>query len=216
MKKALPVSALVIALVLIFSCNKNSSSGYPSFGPSSLWPLKQGNAWYYKDSVFTDSNLSRTYLDTATLTSQVLQDPSGLFFVGVNNPNGWFGNSFAAVDPYNTTIYALDSLNGSPYVFFGTVSQDGTQIGTGTDFTNPSCPLTSTLYGFATMTTVNTYSCLKNIQYTTNCNNVNEEAIVTYVAPGVGIVRIEDYEMDTTKNTLYLSYSQTLQSAKLN
>jgi hypothetical protein len=215
MKKALSVSALVIAVIYILSCNKNSSSGYPSFGPTSLWPLQQGNVWYYKDSLFTDSAFTRTYLDTTTTTSSVYQDPSGLFFVGINDPNGWFGpNGYVSVDPYNTTIYELDSLNSSPYIFFGTVAQDGTQIGSGTDFTNPACPLTSTLYGFATPVTVNGYSCIRNIQYNVNCNNVNEEITVTYVSPGVGIVRIEDYQANPTDSAVvYLDYSQTLQSS---
>jgi hypothetical protein len=218
MKKALSVSALVIAVIFIFSCNKNSSSsGYPSFGPTSLWPLQQGNSWIYKDSLFTDSTgFQTTLLDTVTTTSQVYQDPSGLFFVGINDPHGWFGTTgYASVDPYNTTIYAIDSLNSQPYIFFGTVSQDGTSIGTGTDFTNPTCPLNSTLYGFVTTTTVNNYSCIKNIQYNvTSCNNITQEIIVTYVSPGVGIVRIEDYMANPNNNNApYLDYSQTLQSS---
>jgi hypothetical protein len=220
MKKALSVSALVVAVILIFSCNKSSSSsGYPSFGPTSLWPLQQGNSWYYKDSTFTDSTgFQATFLDTITTTSQVLQDPSGLFFVGINesSPYGWFGSSgYVSVDPYNTTIYQLDSVNSSPYIFFGTVAQDGTQIGTGTDFTNTTCPLNSTLYGFVTPVTVNGYSCIKNIEYNvTTCNNITQEIVVTYVSPGVGIVRIEDYEANPNNNNQpFLDYSQTLQSS---
>ena len=217
MKKiAVYTVALAVLSIVIVSCHKNSGP-YPGSGPNSLWPLKAGNTWIYQDSVFSDSAFTRVYPDTIVENGRVIQDQSGSYYLGISNPNGWFGNgSYLAVDPANYTIYEVDSPAFSPYVFFQTASQDGTVIGTGNDYTNPACPLSSVQYGFASNFTIAGYNCLKNIEYVTNCSNVNTEAIVTYVSPGIGLVRIEDYVADSThNNNLYIDYSMTLKSQTL-
>jgi len=216
---SLVVVSSLIACMIIPACNKNSNNYNPGNSTSSLWPLKAGNTWIYKDSVFSDSALQSTYPDTITLTSKTYADPSsGLLFSELYNPNGWFGTgSYVSVTPDNSTIYEMDSSTNSPYIFFGTTYGDGVQIGTGADYSNPACPNYFTQYGFISTTSINGYTCLKNIEYTTNCSNVNTEAVVYYVSPGVGVVRMEDYIADSThNNTLYLNFSQTLQSVKLN
>jgi hypothetical protein len=216
MKKILLFLGIVI---LIASCMKMSSgiTGSGAGGPS-LWPLKAGNIWIYQDSVFTDSASAKTNLDTLLINSLTETDQYGMIYYGLSEPNGWFGTgSYVAVDPSNTTIYQVDSPSNSPYIFFQTTQQDGQFIGSGYDFSNPACTQLSSQYGFATPTMINGYSCLENIELTVNCNNITTEQVITYVSPGVGVVRMEDYMADSThNNNLFLDYSQTLQSQKLN
>ncbi|HEY4060669.1 MAG TPA: hypothetical protein VGM30_02155 [Puia sp.] len=214
--KKVAICALIV--LVIASCHKNSGP-YPGRGPNSLWPLTAGNTWIYADSVFNDSVLTGNYPDTILENGRIEQDNTGSYYFGINNHNGWFGDgSFVSVDPNNYTIYEVDSPAYSPYIFFGAVSQDGQSIGTGTDYSNPACPLFSIQYGFATPEAVGkTYTnCLKNIQYVTDCHNVIQEAIATYMSPGIGLVRIADYRADSThNNNLSLVFSQTLQSQTL-
>lgn len=222
MKKGYLRVLLVISVVSLVACQKNSA-GFDQGSKTSLWPIKTGNTWIYKDSVFNDSSvLTNNYLDTATISSQYQVAGNGQVLFGINEPNGWFQTTggYVGVDPYNSTIYEIDSSSSSPYIFFGTVSQDGQLIGTGSDYSNPACPNQFTQYGFVTTYPVAGYTCLANIQYTANCNNATTEQVIIYLSPGVGVVRIEDYQTDSTSVTqgapLHLSYSQTLQSSKLN
>lgn len=204
-------------IILAISCTK-LSSGYSGNPGPLLWPLKAGDVWVYQDSLFTDTAFTSANLDTATINTQTATDQYGTTYYGISEPNGWFGTGgYVAVDPSNTTIYELDSLSNSPYIFFQTVQQDGQFIGSGYDFSDPTCVKQSSQYGIATTTSINGYSCLENIEYTVDCNNITKEAVVTYVSPGVGVVRMEDYMADSTRNnTLFLDYSQTLQSQKIN
>jgi len=94
-------------------------------------------------------------------------------------------------------------------------SQDGQVIGTGTDFSNPTCPFYTTQYGYVTPTMVGTYSCISNIEYTTDCNNNPQEEIISYVTPGVGVVRIAHFLPDSTGAALHEDYSQTLTAATI-
>jgi hypothetical protein len=217
MKKS-ALCTLVAVSIIVVSCHKTSGP-YPGSGPNSLWPLKAGNTWIYSDSVFSDSALTGWYPDTIVENGRLIQDQSGSYYLGISNPNGWFGNgSYVAVDPSNYTIYEVDSPAFSPYIFFQVGSQDGVVIGTGSDYSNPACPLQSIQYGFSTPVAIGTTytNCLKNIQYVTNCNGVNTEAIATYVSPGIGLVRIEDYLADSThSNNLYMDFSMTLKSQTL-
>jgi len=201
---------LIVACVMTISCNKNSSGPDAGHGASSLFPLTAGDMWYYQDSVFSDTGLVETDHDTMTVNSQRLQDNFGTTYVGITNPGGWFQGCYIQVDPSNTTVYEVDSPAYSPYTFFQAVSQDG-PIGTGADYSNPGCPIQSIQYGYAAPVTVAGYSCLKNAEVVTDCNNVIREEIFSYLSPGVGVVRIEDYVADSTNgNKLYQDYSQTL------
>ncbi len=207
---------LLFAVVVTgaFSCSKNAQNAISA----TLWPIKPGNTWIYKDSVFSDTALTTSYLDTAYIGSAKVTDASGLHYYDVHDSLGWFGTGgYVGVDPTNSTIYEWDNQSASPYIFFQTAQVDGQQVGYGTDYSNAACPLQFISYGFVTPTMINGYSCLKNIEYTVDCNNITKEAIVTLVSPGTGVVRMEDWLADSTQNNaLYMDYSQTLQSAKLN
>jgi hypothetical protein len=217
MLKLLLGSFLVIS-VLTISCSKNANTTNPETLKTSLWPLKFGNSWVYVDSTFSDSSFTGAYPDTALVLRQTLTDAYGSIYFEVSDPYGWFGTGgYFSVDPTNTTINAYDSVSNSNYLFFQIASQDGTLIGSGSDFTNPTCPVQESQYGFLSTTNIAGYSCFKNIAYNNNCNGVTEETIIIYMAPGAGVVRIEDYVADSTKNNaLYLQYSQTLVSEALN
>jgi hypothetical protein len=202
---------LLLVILIAASCSKNSTNNN---GPI-LWPLKAGNTWVYQDSVFSSTGLDSVYLDTATFTSKTLTDANGVYYANIQEPNGWFGTGgYIGVDAGNTTIFEWDSLSNGPYIFFQTVLFDGTFIGSGIDDSDPNCPKQGAQYGYATPASIAGYNCLINVEYTTDCNNITKEAVVTYVSPGVGVVRMEDYMADST-NTLYLDYSQTLHSDKL-
>ena len=213
--KVLLTSAVVFACFLVISCSKHSSGPNPGSGPQSLFPLTQGSIWYYADSAFSDSVVTAAYLDTMTVTKNTYEDQTGTIYLELNDPYGWFDGSYISVDPSNDAIYEVDSPYFSPYTFFAVAQQDGQTIGTGTDFTNPACPLYTTQYGWVTPVNINGFSCLENLEYTTDCNNNPQEEIVSYVALGTGVVRIVHYLPDSTAGPLYEDYSQTLQSATI-
>jgi len=214
--KVLLTSAVVFACFLVISCSKGTSGPNPGSGPTALFPLVQGSVWYYADSAFTDTSATAyAYLDTMTVTKNTYQDQNGTIYLELNDPNGWFNGSYISVDPSNDAIYEVDSPYFSPYTFFASVTQDAQVIGTGTDFTNPSCPLYTTQYGYVTPITIGSWSCLTNIEYTTDCNNNPAEEIISYVAPGTGVVRIVHYMPDSTNGPLFEDYSQTLTAATI-
>ena len=214
--KTIAAGACALMFIALLSCHKDSGP-YPGSGPGSLWPLKTNNTWFYQDSVFSPSGMTGTYPDTIVENGRIIRDDAGTYYLGISNHNGWFGDgSYLSVDPTNYAVYEVDSPAFSPYIFFQTVGQDGEAIGSGSDYSNPACPLQSIQYGFSTPKTINGYSSLENVQYVTDCNNVTKEAIATYISPGVGLVRIEDYVADTANsNKLYMDYSQTLKSQTL-
>jgi hypothetical protein len=216
MIKPIYIIVLIISILSV-SCARKSVTN-PETTKTSLWPLKYGNRWVYVDSLFSDSSLSNFYFDTAVVLKNTVTDGSGNIYFEVYDPYGWFGaGSYFSVDPSNSFINGYDSASNSSYLFFQITSQDETQVGSYTDYTNPACPINDVQYGFASTTNVNGYNCYKNIETNTNCNGVVLETIVTYVAQGAGVVRIEDYVADSTKNNMsYLDYSQTLDSLTIN
>ena len=220
--KVLFTSAIILACIVVMSCNKNSSGPNPGAGPNSLFPLTQGSTWYYNDSVFnSDSTVNTAYTDSMTVTKTTFTDNYGTVYLEMNDINGWFTGSFISVDPSNDAIYEADSPYYETYTAFAIAQTDGQiiqQNGGEYNANNLACPLTSTLYGFVTPVTIGTFQgCLTNVLLTTDCNNVSLEAIYTYDLPGTGIVRIEDDEQDSTgtNTSLYKAYSQTLTSANI-
>ena len=138
----------------------------PGAGPSPLFPLTQGSIWYYTDSAFSDSVVTAAYLDTMTVTKNTYQDQHGTVYLELNDPYGWFDGSYISVDPSNDAIYEVDSPYFSPYTFFAVAQSDGQTIGTGTDFTNPACPLyTTNMVGQRRLPSM-AISCLENLEYT--------------------------------------------------
>jgi hypothetical protein len=222
--KVLFTSVIILACIVAISCNKNSSGPNPGAGANSLFPLTQGNTWYYKDSVFdadsTSQILNTAYADTMTVSKNTYTDNYGTVYLEVNNIYGWFDGSYIAVDPSNDAIYEADSPYFSPYTAFAVAQSDGQVIQQNTGQYNPNntaCPLTTTLYGFVSTVNINGFTCIYNILLTNDCNSVPLEQIITYDCPGTGIVRIEDDEADSTTTgvVLYKNYTQTLTSATI-
>lgn len=211
MKVLLP-SAVVLVCFTVISCSKHSTGPNPGAGPKSLFPLTTGATWYYVDSAFSDSVVTAAYLDTMTVTKNGYQDQTGVVYLEMNDPYGWFDGSYISVDPANSAIYEVDSPYFQPYTFFATVQQDAQLVGSGVDNTNPACPLTTYQYGWVTPVTINGFSCLENLEITTDCNNNPQEQILSFVAEGVGVVRIEHSLPDSATGPLHVDYSQTLQS----
>jgi hypothetical protein len=195
------------------ACHKNSSGPNAGYGPNSLFPLTAGDTWYFQDSIFTDSSFQQTNLDTMVATKNTWTDPgSGTIFLGLQDgANGWFDSSYIAVSPDNYAVYEMDVPYYQPYVMFQTVNQDG-PVGSSGDYSNPACVVGTTQYGYAAPVSINGYQAYKNVEVVQNCNSVILEEVVTYLSPGVGPVRLEDWRTDTTggKNTFYQYYSATL------
>ena len=217
MKVLLPSFIAVACCIVIVSCSKNSSGPNPGSGPNSLFPLTQGDTWYYQDSAFSDSTVLTAYSDTMTVTRETFTDATGTVYLGVNNPYGWFDGSFISVAANNSAIYEVDSPYYSPYTFFAVAGQDAQVLGQGTSPSNNlACPFNIIQYGYVTPVVIDGFSCLTNVEYTTDCNQVPQEEIISYVAPGTGVVRIEDWLPDSTSGgPLHKSYTQTLTSATL-
>ncbi len=217
-KLAFLIPVLVIAL---WSCTKTSTTAPVNPGSSSsIWPLKAGNSFIYQDTVFNaDGSAAEFYTDSAYVNTQTTSR-SGVTFYGFTDSLGWFGTGgFLAIDPANTAIYGLDSANevSSPYLVFAIAPADGYLLASNQDFSNPNCIGFDASYGFTSTYNVAGYSCYKNIEYIRDCNGNITYTTVTYVSPGAGIVRVEEYSVvpGSTSNALYLDYSQTLQSLHL-
>lgn len=217
MKVLLPSFIAVACCMVIVSCSKNSSGPNPGSGANSIFPLTQGDTWYYQDSAFSDSTVLTAYADTMTVTKQTYTDGGGTIYLGVHNPFGWFNGSYISVAADNSAIYEVDSPYYSAYTFFVVAQQDAQVLGQGTSPSNNlACPYNIVQYGYVTPVVINGFSCLTNVEYTTDCNQVPQEEIVSYVAPGTGVVRIEDWLPDSTSGgPLHKSYTQTLTSATL-
>jgi hypothetical protein len=215
--KVLLTSVIVLACLFVISCSKNSSGPNPGSGKNSLFPLTQGDTWYYQDSSFNDTAVTAAYPDTMTVTKQTITDGSGTVYLGVNNPNGWFRGSFISVAADNSAINEVDSPYTSAYTFFGVPQQDAQVIGTGSSPSNNlACPYNIVQYGYVTPVVINGFSCLTNVEYTTDCNSVPQDEIVSYIAPGTGVVRIEHYIPDSAQGgPLHKEYTQTLTAVTL-
>jgi len=217
--KRITLITSALFIIMFAACSKTSSTSNNSNSSTSLFPLKAGNYWKYQDSSFTASGSLQASASDSTFINKNTTSVNGVTFYGITDSIGWFGTGgYVTVDPSNTYLYGMDSLNASDYLFFALASSDGYLIGSNSDFTNPACIGTDALYGFASNYKVNGYTCYRSYGMYKDCNNNILNAYVYYVCPGVGIVRIEDYlaNPNVTTNTLYMDYSQTLQSYKLN
>lgn len=213
MRRSFVLILFASVAVLSVACHKNTSGPNPGYGPNSLFPLTAGDTWYFQDSAFTDSGQVEAYLDTMVATKNQWTDPgSGTIFLGLQDgQHGWFDSSYIAVDPSNYAVYEADAPDYNPYIFFQTVSQDGA-VGTGGDYSNPACVIGSTQYGYAAPFSLYGYQAYKNVEVVKDCNNIILEEVVSYLSPGVGPVRLEDWRTDTTggKNIFYENFSATL------
>jgi hypothetical protein len=223
MKRALAFALIAVVIVFAFACNKNSSGPSAGYGPNSLFPTTAGDTWYFNDSVFTDTITPGTitntyaYLDTMVATKNAYQDGNGTVYLEMSNLNGWFAGAYISVDPQNSYVLEVDSPAFETYTMFALVSQDGPILQQSVDYSTPSCPIYINQIGYANPVQEYNYSCYKNVELITNCNNTVLEQTNYYLSEGVGVVRIEDYITDTTggKNTFYEDYSQTLTAKTL-
>ncbi|HWB94325.1 MAG TPA: hypothetical protein VG605_20870 [Puia sp.] len=212
MKRSLAFILVAAATFFTVACKKSSgpSAGY---GASSLFPLTNGDTWYYIDSSFSDTGgAPEAYLDTMVATKATYTDASGTIYLGMNNPNGWFGGSYIAVDPNNSAVYEVDSPSFHPYIMFAMVNSDGPIARPSYDNSNPACPITYNQIGYASPVQIKGFNCYENAETITDCNNTVLEQTNYFVSPGVGVVRIEDYYTDTTGGAkkFYEDFSQTL------
>jgi hypothetical protein len=208
-------------VLLIVSCTTNNGSQSTGVPTQTLMPLQAGNSWIYVDSLFSDAGTYDTaYSDTVVINSLTtsFSDPDEtVSFFGISDPNGWFGTgTYMGVDQNNTVLYQLDSTGQTPDVFFETATTNGSLLGQGSGLTYTSCPVTYNLYGFTTPVVIGGRSCLENTEVTINCNGANVENINTYLDPGIGVVRIEDYELDSAGTSININFTQTLQSYTFN
>jgi len=210
--------AIILSIVVFMACSKSTDNGVSVSSSSSLWPLKTGNTFIYQDTAFDASgNVLESYKDSAFITN-LTTSVEGTPFFQINDSLGWFGTgSYVGVGGANTSLFGLDSLNAAPYIFFSEAPYDSYLIGSSQDFSNPTCVSLDALYGFLTTYNVKGYTCYKSVEDITDCNNNITYAVVYYISPGYGVVRIEEYSPNpNSTNTLYLDYSQTLVSDKLN
>lgn len=218
MKKSIAYLLIASCTALSIACNKHNSGPNAGYGPNSLFPLTNGDTWYYSDSAFNDTSLIAAYSDTMVATKNAYTDQqTGTVYLEMSNPYGWFNGSYIAVDPSNFAVYEVDSPAFQPYTFFATVNQDGQIADPYTDVSNPACPITYAQYGYANPVNMYGFSAYKNAEVVTDCHGVVLEETNSYLSPGVGVVRIEDFLTDTTggKNLFYEDYSQTLTAKTL-
>ncbi|MDE3144769.1 MAG: hypothetical protein KGL19_11480 [Bacteroidota bacterium] len=208
--------SIIISALIFTGCSKTADNTAAANSATSLWPLKAGNSWVYQDSSY-DANgaLTDSYSDSTFITNQTT-NANGINFFGFDDSTGWFGaSSFAGVDGSNTSLYLIDSTNTDAYIFFSLNPPDGYLTDSTSFESNSSNAGSDGLFGFKNTFNINGYTCYKNQENVTDENGNITYATVYYVSPGVGVVRIEEYSTDTN-NVLYLDYSQTLVSYKLN
>jgi len=218
--RILSIGVILFLVVFSVSCKKEATvvSNVPTYGNSNLWAIKAGNIWIYQDSIFkAGDTLINAFTDTVYMTSKTATSPdaSGITFYGLNDSLGWFGrNAYIATPLDQSTGYILviDSLGRSPYIFFLTASYDNQLLVSSRITIDSTCTGTDRQYGFTTPTTINGYSCIKNIEIISDCSLNVVEKIITYVSSGVGLVRIEYYKKvpNTNNGSIYLRFSQTL------
>lgn len=211
----LSICLFLAAAFVSCSHNTTNNTGVPT---QPLMPLAQGNTWIYVDTIFATSDT--VYADTVTINANQLEftGPNGnVVLNGVNETDttGIFAGTYLGLDPSNTAVWQYDSLSGpQPYVYFETATQDGTNLGTGTGPTVGGCTEGITQYGYATTTVINGHTCLKNIVLTYNCSNTIVEQDDIYLDPGIGLVRFDDWQLNSS-GVLAIDFSQTLVSDTL-
>ena len=211
--------ALTVLLISISSCKKQATVA-PTYPSSNLWALKAGNVWVYQDSEYNSNNTLRAaYPDTAIMTSATIQyaDYPGLLFYGFKDSLGFLGPNTVYVstpsDDYGGYILTMDDASSAPSIIYQTATSDNLVLASQQDNSTPTCVGTLNVYGYASSTLINGFTCTKNIKTYTDCNHNVIQSLITYVASGIGIVRWEYYKKDSnsTSNVLYLDFTQTLQ-----
>ena len=205
--------------MILSACTKTVDNNAAQNNSASLWPLKTGNVWVYQDSSFdANGNTIDSYSDSSFISNQTTNS-NGITLYAYNDALGWFGASgYVGVDGSNNTLSSMDSINTSSYLFFSWTPSGGILNDSTGEFSNSNSAESDMLYGFKTTFNINGYTCYKNLENVTDVDGNVIYANVYYVSPGIGVVRIEEYSLNPNSPTysLYLDYSQTLKSYKLN
>ena len=121
----------------------------------------------------------------------------------------------------DSTIEIYNKVLKNSSIFFKQVSANNTTIWSTQEdqtvfingaFTNYH--IVTTLTGYTDITTINGYDCIRNEVLQTYSGNATYKAIV-YVKPGVGLVRLIEYEMNQSPGNLFLYLIRDLVSYKL-
>ncbi len=219
MKKYFALFLTTVALTLtIIACKKDAqvvNTNKDNISPTALLPLSVGNKWYYQDSTFdtTSYAFKGVLTDSAEVLNNTITVVGNPYWAVVENDStGCFGyGGYYTNYPLSNGLYdilGLDSSNGR-YLFWGSSTTDGAQILPAySGFTSLSCAFIQNTYGFVTTNNIAGYTCQKNVIQIQDCKGVT--SYVTYVSPGVGVVRYEVWQQNTGAAKSSVLYSQTL------
>lgn len=215
------ILAVCFCLCLI-SCKKDPSpDNTPEQPPENTeirgaWPIIKGNYWVYTDTEYSRyGGVASVYFeDTLKTEAQALFQNKPYYGTFITAPYTYFRQTNdSTVEQYNT--YA-----DSPYIFFRQVKNnntlvwrtefDGTRFYAGAERTYH---VVSTLTGYTDITRINGYDCIKNelLQW---WSGVLHYKLVLYIKPGVGLVRLMQYELDDQLPDLFLHDTKDLTAYK--
>lgn len=181
---------LLCCLALLPACKKEAAekeAPRPA-RQDGLWPLVLQNEWTYKRTFYTpDGKEESSFSGEQIKITDTLDVRGQLYFrdkqtgytvtnVGMNSVRG-IGLDSSLNDPFAIVfqrVYASDSIIWR--------------------MTDGVCTARESAFrGYGALTNVNGYECLKNERASRDCNGNLTSRYVTYLKPGVGIVRQEEY-----------------------
>ncbi|WP_018615270.1 hypothetical protein [Segetibacter koreensis] len=211
----LPVFFLLLLLV---SCTKNSTSinqtsnsqGNGQTESKTVWPVVTGNYWVYRDSLFNDNGSFGSVFPSDTLKTTDSVTYEGKVFYGTN-PFYVSRTYYRQVD--DNTVEEYDYNINSSAIIFKRVEANNTIIRS-QDAVVPNEHVVTTLTGYTDVINIYGYDCIRN----ENTQTVNGDLwlrVVTYVKPGVGLVRMEYYVKYKASEKLRLYFTRTMVSYKI-
>jgi len=181
----LKLIVLILPLsIYLLACTKENNTNNPTDTPDkNLIPLKEGNNWNYLYYNYDDNgNLQGTTHWFDSIVSTIPHDGNTYYAARWNIRN------------VDTNTVEVKRDNGRIEIFFKRVFTDSTVIYT--DTLSPFDNTVRKLVAYATPVNILGYSCIKNEVVTTTMG-VTVEKNVTYIKPGIGIVRYEFYYGNT-------------------
>ncbi|HEY1113274.1 MAG TPA: hypothetical protein VGE66_06915 [Chitinophagaceae bacterium] len=174
-----------------------------------LWPLALQNEWTYKRTFYEpDGKEESSFSGEQIKITDTLNVRGQLYFRDKQT-----GYTLTNVGMNSVRGIAMDSSLTDPFaiVFQRVYSNDSTIW----RMTDGACAAQESAFqGFGALSNVNGYECLKNERSGRNCNGALTMRYVTYLKPGVGMVRQEEYVPGP--NGLVLRVTVDLLSYKLN
>jgi hypothetical protein len=179
---------ILLLSIYLLSCTKDSPALNNTDNPNDtlgkyLIPLKEGNSWNYLYYYYDDNgNLQGTTNWSDNIASTIPYNGNTYYEARWNLRN------------VDTNTVEVKRDNGRIEVFFKRVFADSTVIYADT-LSNIDNTIRK-LVAYTTPVNILGYSCIKNeVVFTTM--GVTVEKNVTYIKPGIGIVRYEFYYGDT-------------------